>query len=130
MKTSTHRWQRLGTPPAGRIVAACNQTAARACRRCDLAVCAEAATCGKCGPHFHLVCTPRPQRMGPPEKPADLRYPRRAATQRMVVEVQNLIESQRPCHKCRETVFEGDNYCRHCGSDLPRHIQPVIFPRQ
>ena len=109
------------------MVTECKQPAVNACRRCDLVVCGEAATCSKCGPFFHLVCEPRPKRMGPPEKPADLRYSRRAATKRMVAELRALMQSALLRHKCRGDVFEGDKYCRHCGSKLPTLVQPTIL---
>ena len=127
MTASLHRWRRLGAAPAGRMVAECKQPALRACRRCDLVVCADAASCSKCGPFFHLVCDPRPKRMGPPEKPPDLRYPRRAATKRMVAKSRALMDSASPCHKCGGDVFEGDKYCRHCGVRRPSYVQVPIL---
>ena len=121
-----HNWRKGAAPRAGRVLAACGRDPPRYCRGCLLRICAQGTDCLDCNDQVDLPCQPVPKRRGPPEQVADLTKPRRVASQRLVRELAELHNSQYPCPRCRNSVFRGDSYCRHCGFHLP-WTQPTLF---
>ena len=97
-------------------LAPCGMTAGHRCRSCRITVCQLASPCPSCNQKIQGECQRVRNPPGRPLKPVDPSKPRRKASREKAAEAMQLLDSLTYCASCNHGIFEGDAYCRHCGS--------------
>ena len=118
MNKTRHRWQKVSLPYSGQMLASCSGKTVTICSRCRLLRCGQAHDCSTYSVHSQQTCERVPKPMATPEKPADLKHPRRAATIRLMGKLQAYLAAQHPYQSCGKPVCNGDDFRHQCGVHL------------
>ena len=69
-----------------------------------------------------------PARKGRPPEPADLHFPRRVATQRLVRERDAQEKSRIRCPQCDRKIPQVMPFCGYCATPMPQRQIPLVAP--